>query len=173
MQNDERYLYSQPVLDLITVSAEYCKYLEPSQGKKLKDFLRVMCGLLPMIYLKTTLLDDVPETAGWNEKKVTEEDYNYVRSSVAAILGEHDDFLEVFVEDFKYSEQPVLCTVSENLADIYQQLRELVEAFREGYDESMEVALYETVDEFRLQWGQKLLNALRALHDLKSSSLVD
>ncbi len=96
-----------------------------------------------------------------------------MRSSVAAILGIHDDFLEVFVEDFKYSEQPVLCTVSENLADIYQQLRELVEAFREGYDESMEVALYETVDEFRLQWGQKLLNALRALHDLKSSSLVD
>ena len=125
-----------------------------------------MRGLLPMIYLKATLLEEVPETAGWNEKRVTEEDYNYIRSQVAAILGSNDDFLDVFVEDFKYSEHPVLCTISENLADIYQQLRELVEAFREGYEDAMEVALFETIDEFHIQWGQKLLNALRALHDI-------
>lgn len=81
-------------------------------------------------------------------------------------MADKDDFLDVFVEDFKYSEQPVLCTVSECLADIYQQLRELVETFREGYEEAMEVALAEVVEEFRMQWGQKLLNALRAIHDV-------
>ena len=81
-------------------------------------------------------------------------------------MGEKDDFLDVFVEDFRYSEHPVLCTVSENLADVYQQLRELVEAFREGYEESMQVALYDVMDEFKMQWGQKLLNALRAIHDV-------
>lgn len=166
MQNEEKFLYSQPVIDLVTVCTEYCKYLEQCQGTETKDFCRIMRSLLPMVYLKTTLLGQIPETAGWNEKRVTEEDYNYIRASVATILGGEDDFLDVFVEDFKYSEHPVLCTVSENLADIYQQLRELVEAFREGYEESMEVALYDTVDEFKIQWGQKLLNALRALHDI-------
>lgn len=80
-------------------------------------------------------------------------------------------FLDVFVEDFKYSEHPVLCTVSENLADIYQQLRELVETFRDGYEESMQVALFETIDEFKMQWGQKLLNALRAIHDVSTHIL--
>ena len=84
-----------------------------------------MRGLLPMLYLKATLINDVPEVAGWNEKKLTESDYEYIRSSVARIMGDKDDFLDVFVEDFKYSEHPVLCTVSENLADIYQKLREL------------------------------------------------
>lgn len=44
--------------------------------------------------------------------------------------------------------------MSENLADIYQQLRELVETFRDGYEESMQVALFETIDEFKMQWGQ-------------------
>ena len=166
MQNDEKILYSQPVLDFVTVSTEYCKYLEQSQGKELHDFCRVIRGLLPMIYLKATLIKDVPETDGWNEKKLTEADYDYIRTSVASILDEHDDFLDTFVEDFKYSEAPVLCTISENLADIYQQLRELVEAFREGYDDAMMVELYEILDEFRLQWGQKLLNALRAIHDI-------
>ena len=164
--NEEDYLYSQPVLDFITVSTEYCKFLEQCESKDLADFVRVMRGLLPMLYLKVTLLGTVPEEPGWNERKLTEADYDYVRANVARILGENDDFLDVFVEDFKYSEHPVLCTISENLADIYQQLRELVEAFREGYEESMRVALYETVEEFSLQWGQKLLNALRALHDV-------
>lgn len=164
--NEDNYLYSQPVLDFVTVSTEYCKYLEQCEGKELDDLLRVMRGLLPMIYLKATLLGDVPDAAGWNEKKLTEADYDFVRGAVAQIMGEKDDFLDVFVEDFRYSEHPVLCTVSENLADVYQQLRELVEAFREGYEESMQVALYDVMDEFNMQWGQKLLNALRAIHDV-------
>lgn len=166
MQNDENFLYSQPVLDFVTVATEYCKYAEQCGQCETNDFCRVMRGLLPMIYLKATLLDQVPETAGWNDKCVTEEDYNFIRSQVASVLGSNDDFLDVFVEDFKYSEHPVLCTVSENLADIYQQLRELVEAFRKGYEDAMEVALFETIDEFHIQWGQKLLNALRAIHDI-------
>ena len=164
--NEDNYLYSQPVLDFITVSTEFCKYLEQSEGRELDDFLHVMRGMLPMLYLKASMLGNVPEQAGWLEKKLTEADYDYVRGCVARILVEKDDFLDVFVEDFKYSEHPVLCTISENLADIYQQLRELVEAFREGYEETMQLALYEAMDEFYLQWGQKLLNSLRAIHDV-------
>lgn len=167
MQDNENFIYTQPALDLVTVSTEYCKILEQDELQGAEDFGRIMCGLLPMIYLKMTLLGEVPATNGWNEKKVTEEDYDFIRNRVAAILGEQDDFLDVFVEDFKYSEHPVLCTISENLADIYQQLRELVEAYRAGYDDAMEVAIYEAAEEFGLQWGQKLLNALRALHDLR------
>lgn len=166
MQNDNNILYSQPVLDFITVSTEFCKYVEQSEGKDLRDFCLVMRGLLPMIYLKATLINQIPETEGWNEKKVSEADYDYVRSAISAILGEHDAFLDTFVEDFKYSETPILCTVSESLADVYQQLRELVETFREGYEDAMNVELFETLEEFRLQWGQKLLNALRAIHDI-------
>ena len=166
MQKEGDYVYSPAVLDFVTVSTEYCKYLEQCQGVTAEEFCRVMRGLLPMLYLKMTWMDSVPETEGWNSPKVTEEDYDFIRASVAAVLGDKDDFLEVFVEDFKYSEQPVLCTVSENLADIYQQLRELAAAFSEGYEEAMQVALYETAQEFRLQWGQKLLGALRALHDV-------
>lgn len=166
MTNETPYIYSQSVLDFVRVSTEYCKYIEQCQGSSLADFTRVMRGLLPMVYLKLTLMGDVSEVAGWNDRKLTEEDYDFVRSSVAQIMADKDDFLDVFVEDFKYSEQPVLCTVSECLADIYQQLRELVETFREGYEEAMEVALAEVVEEFRMQWGQKLLNALRAIHDV-------
>lgn len=159
-------VYSQPVLELITVSTEYCRTLEQCPTENKARFLQVMRGILPMVYLKMTLLPEIPEEIGWNEHQVTEEDYEYIRQNVASLLGEADTYLDVFVEDFRYSEHPVLCTISENLADIYQQLRELVEAFRQGYEEAMQVALAECTAEFKLQWGQKLLNALRAIHDI-------
>ena len=170
METEENFIYSRPVLDFITVCTEYCKFLEQPTTTERQKFIDVMRGLLPMLYLKASLLGDIPEEPGFNEPRVTEEDYDYVRGSVARIMGDRDDYLDTFVEDFKYSDQPVLCTISENLADVYQIVRELVEAFRGGYEESMQVALAEAIAEFELQWGQKLLNALRALHDVRFSN---
>lgn len=166
MLNEEKFQYSAPVLDFIRVSAEYCKQIEQCQRMSAVEFCRIMRGLLPMIYLKMTLLGLVPHEEGWIDSKLTEEDYDYVRGAVADVMASDDDFLDVFVEDFKYSETPILCTVSENLADIYQQLRELVEVFRDGDDDAMNIALSVVAEEFELQWGQKLLNALRAIHDV-------
>lgn len=163
----QQFIYSPKVIELITVCTEYCRYLEQCQGKQQEEFADVMRGLLSLIYLKVSLLGDVPEEQGYNQGRVTEDDYNYIQGSVAAIMGIDDDYLDTFVVDFKYSDRPIRCTISENLADVYQTLRNLVEIFREGNEEAMQVALYEAVEEFKLTWGQSLLNALRALHDVR------
>ena len=170
METEDNFIYSRSVLDFVTVCTEYCKFLEQPTTSERQKFIDIMRGLLPMLYLKASLLHDIPEEPGFNEPCVTEEDYNFIRNNVARIMSDRDDYLDTFVEDFKYSDQPVLCTISENLADVYQIVRELVEAFRGGYEESMQVAIAEALSEFELQWGQKLLNALRALHDVRFSN---
>ena len=164
---EESSIYSQKTLEFIQVASEYCKVMEHSREFEQHDFIDVMRNLLPMVYLKISLIGEVEETDGFNEPKVTEEDYNYVRSGAANILAEKDDYLDVFVEDFKYSEQPILCTISENLADIYQALRNLLEVYRSNYEEAMQVALFDAIEDFKLYWGQTLLNALKALHDAR------
>ena len=166
---EESQIYAPKTLEFITVASEYCKALEHCREFEQHDFIDVMRNLLPMLYLKVSLIGEIEEADGYNEPKVTEDDYNYVRSGVAAILAEKDDYLDVFVEDFKYSEQPILCTISENLADIYQALRNLLEVFRSNYEDAMQVALFDTVEDFKLYWGQTLLNALKALHDVRFS----
>ena len=169
----QQTILTPQTLDLIRVSTEFCKYIEQCATAEKQEFCRVMLGLLPLLYLKTHLIPDVPEMPGWNEEAVTEDDYNFVRQSVAKVLGEDDDYLDVFVEDFKYSDTPILCTVSENLADVYQPVRNLVEVFRQQSDceEALQTALYDTLDQFRLSWGQKLLGALRTLHDISAKTL--
>lgn len=173
MDTEEKYIYSRPVLDLITIGTEFCKYLEQQEDDTRKKFIDIMRGLLPMLYLKMSLIGDVPEEDGFNESCVTEADYNYVRNKVSRIMTDRDDYLDVFVEDFKYSDRPVLRTVSEDIADVYQAIRELVEAYRTGFEESMLVALYETAEQFETYWGQRVLNAMRALHDARFGHLYD
>ncbi len=173
MEIENNLIYSRPVLDFVTVCTEFCKTLETCAGQERTRFADVMRGLLPMLYLKAALLPEVEEAEGYNEPRVTEADYDYVRVNVAVILREHDDYLDVFVEDFKYSDQPVLCTVSENLADIYQVLRDFIEVYRAGYAEAMQVALYEVREQFGASWGQKALNALRALHDSRFGTVYE
>lgn len=166
--SEYEYLYSAHILDFVRVATEYCKQLEGLSGETDRNnFIDIMRGLLPMVYLKASLLGNVPETDGWLEPYVTEDAYDTIRHLVANKMGEMDDFLDVFVEDFKYSDRPVLCTISENLADLYQVLRELVETFRLEDEELMATALYECEEDFKTHWGQKLLNALRALHDVR------
>lgn len=166
---EDSQIYSPKTLEFITIASEYCKALEHCREFEQHEFIDIMRNLLPMVYLKISLIGEIEEADGYNEPKVTEDDYNYVRSGVASILAEKDDYLDVFVEDFKYSEQPILCTISENLADVYQTLRNLLEIFRSNYEDAMQVALYDTVEEFKLYWGQTLLNALKALHDVRFS----
>lgn len=169
MQQAPKNIYSRPVLDFVTVSTEYCKLVENLNDTTLPDFLRIIRPMLSMLYLKATMVQDYDEGEGYNTPAVTEEDYNYIRTHIHDLLGVDDDFLDTFVEDFKYSDQPILCTVSENLADIYQALRDMVETFRGGYEDAMTVALYDTLESFRYEWGQKLLGALRALHQVQHS----
>ena len=99
---------------------------------------------------------------------VTEDDYNYVRNKIAALMANDDDFLDVFVEDMKYSDQPILQTISENFADIYQEVKNFVACFMDRpNDDVAQEAVATCRDNFMNHWGQKLVNVLRPLHALK------
>lgn len=168
-----QHIYRRDVLDFVTVATEFCKQLEQCQGSERGEFAQIMQRLIPMLYLKAAMVEEVEEGVGFVEPVVQEIDYEYIRNNIAAIFRNADDYLDVFVEDFRYSDGPVVCTISESLADAYQALRNMVEAFRSEIDEAMEVALFECLDDFHQRWGQQLLGALRAIHELIASGQAD
>ena len=87
--------------------------------------------------------------------------------NLAAILAEKDDYLDVFVSDMKYSDQPITKFISEDLADIYQDIKDFIFVFQLGLNETMNDALAICQENFSLYWGQKLVNTLRALHAVR------
>lgn len=158
-------VFAQPVIDFVTVAHEYCVFINNTDKYSKADFVKVASQLLPLLYLKMSLLpafeqklDDEPQ------ETVTEYDYEQARLAVRRKLSRHDDYLEVFRDDMQRSETPIVANVSEDLADLYQDLMNFCETYRIGVDELMNDALALVQDHFRNYWGQRLCNALRALH---------
>ncbi len=163
----KHYVYQQDVIEFVTVAAQTCLFLEHTSELERADFLTKVTKLLPLLYLKTTMLTQPePELEGFTEQFVTEEDYNYVRSGVQNLLGTDDAYLEVFMDDMRYSDEPITAFISENLADIYQELKDMAANYQTANEEVMNDALLACLESFREHWGQKLLNVLRALHAL-------
>lgn len=168
-------IYSKDVIDFVKLAADYCLKLEHSREATPRELVKAMLNSLPYLYIKGTAL---LETTGENDlmcidPQVTEEDYNFVRNGVYDVLGRYDEYLDVFVEDMKYSDKPILRSVSEDLADIYQDLRNFLAVYRDGIEEMMTAALYEVLDNFKEYWGQKCVNVMRALHDILYQQMAE
>ena len=166
-------VYSRNTIEFVTVAVQYCDYLENLESITEDELTDKLTKLLPLLYLKTALVsetemindEDEPETA------VTETDYNYIMSKIYNIYLNNDTYLEVFMQDMKYSETPIAASISEDLADIYQDLKNFATIFERGITENMNDALYVCMENFKTYWGQKLVNVLRALHSLKYNTI--
>ena len=163
MEKESQTIFEKNVIEFVTVAAEFCAFLERAEHMKRKAFVDTSLKILPLLYLKASLLpkcetigDEAPETY------VTEEIYEILRINLAGLMGEKDDYLDVFVQDMVYSDQPIKKSISEDLADIYQDIKDFIFVFQLGLNETMNDSLAICQENFGLLWGQK-----RALHDVK------
>lgn len=162
-------VYSPAVIDMITVSAEYCIFLEKlvSSGTTRRQLLEQITKLLPLIYVKASLLPELEEYGDFDLPViVTEEDYDEIRQSVWRLLKADDEYLEVFTPDMQYSEGAMTHTISEDMADIYQDLKNFVAVFADRNEDAMHDSIVKVKENFRNYWGQCLVNVMRPLHDV-------
>ena len=164
-QSNTHYVYQQPAIEFVTVAVQLCLYLEQVEGQDKSEFVEKMLCLLPLLYLKARLLPKATEELdGFPERFVSEQEYEDIRQKVAQCMGADDTYLEVFVEDMRYSDEPITAFVSENIADIYQEVKDLACNYQTRDEAVMNDALVNCLEAFEQHWGQKLLNVLRPLH---------
>lgn len=164
-QSNTHYVYQQPAIEFVTVAVQLCLYLEQVEGLDKSEFVEKMLCLLPLLYLKARLLPKATEELdGFPERFVSEQEYEDIRQKVAQCMGADDTYLEVFVEDMRYSDEPITAFVSENIADIYQEVKDLACNYQTRDEAVMNDALVNCIEAFEQHWGQKLLNVLRPLH---------
>ncbi|MDO4497639.1 MAG: DUF5063 domain-containing protein, partial [Bacteroidales bacterium] len=170
----EKIIYSPSVIEFITVAVEYCALVEKLQGVSRRKFLGQITKMLPLIYVKAALLPEIEEGEGLAlPEVVTEDDYDYVRRGIWSLLGQHDDYLDVFTADMQFSEAPITCSISEDLADIYQDLKNFVAIYADRNELLMADAIAQVSENFRTYWGQKLVNAMRPLHEITYTQTED
>lgn len=150
-------VYAKNVVEFVTVGVEYCAFLERINEKNFSSFVPVLQKLLPFVYLKAAMVDKPLSICdGQLETFVTETDYENIRSGAARILGQYD-------EEFTGEE---VVSVSECLADVYQDMKDFLMNYKSGNDEVMNDAIFTVVENFELFWGKRLLQALAIVHKL-------
>ena len=160
-------VYSKNVVEFVTVASEFCGLIENIHRIPVHQNMNSLQKVLPLLYLKATLL---PKTEKWLdeelEKYFSELDYNVIQQRWLEALGEFDSYYEVFDPDIQFGEEMVTASISENLMDIYQDLKDFLTAYSLGDEEIMNDALYDCVYHFEDFWGQQLVNVLRPIHKL-------
>lgn len=165
MENNSEPVYSRHVVEFVAVANEYCKYAEHGSEIKGEELLKILQRLLPLLYIKASFL---PELTSFfedsNEKFVTEADWTTIHDVFRTKFGSANDYLEVFDDRMNDSEAPVVESLAENMADLYQDLKDFNLLYQTGTMEVMNDALCECRMNFENYWGQKLVNSLRAIH---------
>lgn len=163
----DKYIYQENTIEFVKVAAQVCLLLEHISETDRDTFVEQSLRLLPVLYLRARMLSrDEVIFDGEPQRFVSEWDYQIVSEGVKTMFGSDDGFLDVFIDDFRYSSEPVMCSLSENIADIYQEIKDMAAAFSTGDEEVMHDAVVVCEESFREHWGQKLLNTMRALHNL-------
>ena len=158
--------FAKGSIEFLTVSVEFCKFIEHIQADK-ADFLNKLSKLLPLIYLKAAMVE--PKTAIYDEspeKYVDENDYEAVRGDVQNLLGDKDQYLTAIHPDIALSDSVIAASISEDIADVYQSLKDFVEVAKTGNEDLMNDALIICIDDFRTFWGTRLLSAELAIHQV-------
>jgi hypothetical protein len=158
-------VYSRNVIEFVAVANEFCKYSERASELKGDELLKILQRIMPLMYLKASLLPQLePFFEDGNQKYVTEGDWIKIHDTLREKFGTADDYLEVFDEKMSESDGPVTSSISENMSDIYQDVKDFLLLYQTGTAEVMNDAVWECRLNFETFWGQKLLNSLRAIH---------
>lgn len=171
MKQTSQVIFERNSVEFVTVAAEYCAFIERSEGQKRAEFVDTLLKILPLLYIKASMIPEC-EVMGEDglEAFVNEDDYEVIRLNLQELMADRDDYLDVFVEDMKYSDTPIRKSIAEDLTDIYQVVKDFVCQFRSGLNETMHDALAQCREHFIGYWGQTLVNTMRALHEVKYNS---
>lgn len=165
------FVYKESTIAFVTAAAQTCLLIEKASEHTREEWKEQMLRLLPVLYLRARLVEN-EETVMEEEPQrfVTEEDYNYALIGIRELLGTDDAYLDVFVDQGVYTDEVQTSYISEGLADIYQELKDLAAAFQTGEEPIMHDAVVLCREAFNMHWGRKVIAVLRALHEISDTS---
>jgi hypothetical protein len=164
---NEKEILSEEVITFVKLSAAYCGLVEQDGKRSRREWFEELRDLLAGLYVQALRLPRVEAiSSDGNQKFVTEEEYNNVLQNVRKKAGEWDEYPEVYDPEDPIEELDITARISEDCADIFQDMKDFITLYHVGNYEVMNDALWEVRENFDRVWGQKLLNTLRTVHRL-------
>jgi hypothetical protein len=150
------------ILEFPTVAEEFCRFIDesPAHGRKqlvqnLSVLLARICEVaarLPFVKPSTGGTDFTPETISASSNETSR-----VSESLRKQLGSIDEYWDVF--DPTQKEEAILCSLSQDIAEIYVDLQDALKLRTSGA--SLEDMYFDWRFEFRSHWSRHATSALK------------
>ena len=158
-------VYSPLVLEFLVVAQKYCLFVEEVHKynkEQLFDYLHRIC---PLLYIRGSVLPKIEiDNSDVMERYVTEEQWETVFNEIRSIIGKNDEYW--FIENDSPTNDTVKGSLSENLADIYQDMKDFIILYQKPLRDAKKAAVYEIRALFQSHWGYRIVNILKTLHYL-------
>jgi hypothetical protein len=165
--DNENPVISRQVIEMITVAHEYCLFFEKAEKYEAQQIFDFFQKIAPLLYLKATMLPrDIEADPEFAERYVTEEQWENIFKTLRVKFADSD--LYYILDENNDSQQHSL---ADNLADIYQDMKDFVMLYQKAPLQSKTWAVAELNNLFRYHWGKVLLQALNAVHIILFSNV--
>lgn len=157
---------ARSVIELLTVANDFCKFLEKAEEADRVAILGYLHRVLPLIYLKSSLLPDVEiEDEDAIEHYVTEQEWEDVFNLLRSKLGDDDIYYYIDLHERSHQD-PVRASLAENITDLYQDLKDFVLLYQKPLTTFKQNAVMECKRLFASRYGFRIVNAQTAIHYL-------
>lgn len=153
---------------------EFCSLLEKSASISDKEFVQQAAYLLATLYaagLSLPTLDNEPEEQQASIEDTSFEHTSEIERQTGQKLGKHNLYWE-FYDPYDQS-NPLTTTLSDDLSDIYRNIKPGLIAYQKGTARSVSAAVWEWKFHFIIHWSDHAVDALRAIHRIVSPYLND
>ncbi|MCK4823637.1 DUF5063 domain-containing protein, partial [bacterium] len=114
------------ILEMLTVSNEYCMFIEKAYDYSKEEILQYIHRMAPLLYLKGSLLPEIKiENPEAYERFVTEEVWENIFNELRNKFSKDDEFW--FIDEVTFNGDEIAKgSMAEQLTDIYQDLKDFV-----------------------------------------------
>ncbi len=165
-ENTDDITLSKPIIEMATVANEFCYFIESVEKKDKESIFEFTQRILPLLYLKGSLLPIIePEYPEANERFVTEEQWERIFTQLRDKFGKDDEY---WIIDPQYinETEPLKASLSENITDIYQDMKDFIMLLQKNTLAARENAVNECRNLMGNHWGYRVGNIFNRLHHL-------
>lgn len=162
-------LNNEHVSNFLAVVKPFCRLIESHTALSKDEFVKQCAVLLPQLFSgAVNLLDvSVESTEDYELAGMTHEQWKAIYSHLQEKLGRDDLYWDVF--DPYLEEAPCMMSLSDDLSDIYRDLKPGLDASGKTDTDSIQ-AVWEWRFSFLCHWGRHCAGALRAIHRILERS---
>ncbi len=158
-------IYSDEVVEFVTIANEFCKLLEGLNIITREQFIKNTYKILVILQLKSIILPKPKdENIAQTESFVNEADWHFIDNEVSSKLGNYE-----IISDLREPANPEISieiSISECMADTYQDLKDFTQLYQYGNPEAVTQGLWECKTNFEQVWGPRIMIVIKEFHNL-------